>query len=194
MRPLSLPGSLAHSLTHSLTPTGAGAIKLLRRIARPGRDVREEHQAKEAAAYARAKEAEGLEAKKASAAMLAKTRSAGYVAMLQHTSIVEGLCSRLHDFNREVRWLAAQVLGSIAEVDDPQVVDALAGLLDSDFDEVRMLAPELIRGMSIGMLVSRGMADLTDNICVRLAADRHEVRTAAAEALLAHCEVPSPPV
>jgi hypothetical protein len=67
------------------------AIRLLRRVASPGAEVRAEARAREAAAAAEAAAARGAEARRAGAAALGRARTQGYAAVVLHMGVVEGL-------------------------------------------------------------------------------------------------------
>lgn len=109
--------------------------------------------------------------------------------IVRHTAVVEGLCQRLSDMDREVRWTAAQALvQDIAEVDDLIVMEALAKCLEHSEEEVQQLAIQMIKGSALGVCITPGHQEMTSALCKRFASTRKEVRAAAAGALVHHCK------
>lgn len=123
-------------------------------------------------------------------AMLKTQQDKAFGDLVRYTTVVECLCERLCDMDREVRWTAARALVQhVADIDDTIVVEALAKSLEHSESEVRQLAIEMIKGSALGVIVSPGNEEMTDAICKRFVSSRPATRSAAALALMGHCNV-----
>jgi hypothetical protein len=113
--------------------------------------------------------------------------SKAYSDLMLHHSVLEGLCGALSDYSREVRWLASSTLGRIADADETIVVQAVASLLSHQFEDIRSLGVEMIKGVSHGKVVSPFCREMLEETVALLASSVKETRAAAASALQALC-------
>lgn len=113
--------------------------------------------------------------------------SKAYSDLMLHHSVLEGLCGALSDYSREVRWLASSTVGRIAEADETIVVQAVASLLSHQFEDIRSLGVEIIKGVSHGKIVSPFCREMLEETVALLASSVLETRAAAAVALQALC-------
>eukprot|EP00802_Teleaulax_amphioxeia_P001042 Tamp_01043.p1 GENE.Tamp_01043~~Tamp_01043.p1 ORF type:complete len:1995 (-),score=479.41 Tamp_01043:85-6006(-) len=121
-------------------------------------------------------------------AQLKTAQDQAFGDLVRYTVVVEALCERLCDMDREVRWTAAQALvQDVASIDDPIVVEALAKSLEHSESEVQQLAIEMIKGSALGVCVTPGNVEMTDALSKRFVSSRQATRAAAARALMGHC-------